>query len=327
VNLDPNTETWGFENSMSDLMEIVDSPAPNVYLMRYTSSHGGGDSTVRIFGTTRCGASFESTAVLTIIPIPPTAVLTSTPGATCGATVTATLKGAAPFTGRWSDTGETFTTNDTTVTHFVRNTQYVGLQITDATTLSSFSNYLYVETTPMSAIYLGAPYLVCRGATATVNAYGVPEGAQVTWSLQGASGRIVSGQGTTELVVEGVEVGWFTVSASYRTTDGCDSNVSTPSSILVPAPASNPVITLASNTIAAGEGTDVTIAFDSVAGFEGVSWETSNGDALYLLNSDAWTFTLRYVSQNGPGTSTIRAYGTTYCGQTVESTATITITP
>ena len=39
------------------------------------------------------------------------------------------------------------------------------------------------------------------------------------------------------------------------------------------------------------------------------------------------TFSLRYISINGPGTATIRAFGTTTCGQQVEATATLTIDP
>ncbi|HJQ36821.1 MAG TPA: hypothetical protein VKB93_06765 [Thermoanaerobaculia bacterium] len=326
VSLDPNTETWAFENSLGDAMEIVSQITPTFYLVRYTSSHGPGDSTVRIYGTTTCGAPFEATAVMTVFPVPPTATLTSTPGAMCGATVTATLRGVAPFTGAWSDTGETFTTSDTTVTHFVRNTRYLRLRLTDATGLTSFSNEIYVETPVLPLLSINTTYLLCPGATTTVTAEGAPAGAEILWSLQGTSGRIVSGQGTSALVVEATEPGGIALSAFYRTADGCESNVTGSSGIFVPGPAANPAIALASDTITAGDGTDVTITFDA-SSYESLSWETSNGDPLYPVDSNGQTFMLRYVSENGPGTSTIRAYGTTLCGQSVESTATITIAP
>lgn len=325
VNLDPNTETWGFENSMGDAIEILDSPAPNFYHLRYTSSHGAGDSTVRIFGTTHCGASFESTAVMTVFPAPPSAVLTSTPGETCGATVTATLKGVAPFTGRWSDTGETFTTSDTTVTHFVSSAQSVHLEITDATNQTSFSNFLYVETTTLPQIGVSASGSMCLGATMTVTTGNVPADAEIIWTIEGSSARIVSGQGTTDLVIEGVEPGDFNVMVRYRTPNGCESN-RTGARIHVLAPATNPVITLPQSSITAGSTIDLTVAFDE-RNYQSLNWENSMGDPLFNIDQTGFTFTLRYISQNGPGTSTIRAYGMTECGEPVESTITLTITP
>jgi hypothetical protein len=324
VSLDQNTESWGFENSMGDAMEIVETLGPNFYHLRYTSSHGSGDSTVRIFGTTHCGTPFESTAVMTVFPVPPSATLTSTPGATCGATVTATLNGVAPFTGRWSDTGETFTTSDTTVTHFVRTSQSIGLLLTDATGQTR-DNSIFVQVTTPPPMGVGAIGHLCLGATMTVTAGPVPEGAEIIWTIEGPNARIVSGQGTTELVIEGVEPGDFNVEGRYRTPDGCESTNSG-ARITVLAPAANPVITLPQSSITAGSTIDLTVAFDE-RNYQSLNWESSMGDALFNVDQTGMTFTLRYISQNGPGTSTIRVYGVTECGEPVESTITLTITP
>ena len=95
-------------------MEVIDNPRPNVYTIRYTSTHGFGDSSIRIFGTTGCGLSFESTRVMSVLPPAPTVTLTSTPGETCGAILTATFTGTPPFSGTWWD-GQTFTTDEYTM--------------------------------------------------------------------------------------------------------------------------------------------------------------------------------------------------------------------
>ncbi|MGZ5443212.1 MAG: hypothetical protein ACXW5U_09050 [Thermoanaerobaculia bacterium] len=77
IILDPNTTSWNFENSLGDPMEIVGNPLPNVYRIRYTSTHGFGDSYIRIYGTTACGESFDTTGVMNVLPPPPTVTLTS----------------------------------------------------------------------------------------------------------------------------------------------------------------------------------------------------------------------------------------------------------
>ena len=325
VTLDPHTATWSFENSMGDAMEIVGNPYPNTYIVRYTSSHGPGESNVRIFGTTQCGTSFEATRVMNVLPPPPSATLTSEAQGSCGALVTATLSGgAAPYTLEWSD-GETLTTSDTTVTHVVHGTQYVYLIITDTSGQRVISNYLYVETAPMQPMYVGSTGQVCPGGTTTVTAYNAPADAEIIWTLNGSNARIVSGQGTTELVVEGIEAGYFNVTGRYRTTDGCESNNAPATFINVLSPVANPVITLPASSITAGSTIDLTVTFEG--GYQDLNWENSMGDALFNIGQNNMTFTLRYISQNGPGTSTIRAYGTTNCGQLVESTVTLTITP
>lgn len=57
-----------------------------------------------------------------------------------------------------------------------------------------------------------------------------------------------------------------------------------------------------------------------------MNWESSNGDPIWNTGQNGMTFNLHYQSYNGPGTTTIKVYGTTICGKYVEATATLTIT-
>jgi hypothetical protein len=222
VMLDPATATWGFENTLGDAMEIVDSPWPNAYIVRYSSSHGAGESTVRIYGTTQCGTSFEATQVMTVLAPPPSITLTSTPGASCGAVVTATFSGGtAPYTIWWSDTGTTETTSESTITHIVNYTQYVYATVTDANGASGGSNWIYAEATLLPYVPFSMQTQICLGGQATFEAQPL-EGAEILWTIEGPNLRIVSGQGTSRLVVEGVEPGNVHVNVRYRTLDGCD---------------------------------------------------------------------------------------------------------
>lgn len=221
VYLDPGTETWAFENSLGDTMEIVGSPQPNVYEVRYTSTHGAGSSTIRIYGTTACGHSFEKTNVMQILPPPPTATLTSTPNADCGATVTVTFTGTAPFTATWGDTGETFTTSESTVTRVVNQSMYLYVHSVSDAHGTGVGSYVVVESKlpPYVSFSAEAPHV---GQTVTATAVNVPEGWQVIWNIEGDDARIVSGQGTAELSYQGVNAGSFILTAKFVTPTGCE---------------------------------------------------------------------------------------------------------
>lgn len=325
VTLDPKTADWSFENSLGDPMELI-GPAgwENTYIVRYTSTHGVGETTVRVFGTTTCGVPFETSQVMTVVPQPPTATLTYVQNESCGATVTATLTGTAPYTVTWGDTGETLTTSETTLTHFVGDSRSVYLSVTDVNGALAFSNWLWVEAKQAPFVSIGSHSYVCPNTTTTFTAYGLPEGATPNWYLAAGAGRIVSGQGTSELVVEALETGWLQVGMSYVTAEGC-SGYSSGAFIQVLAPSAQPVITLPVTSINNGEFVDFTVTFDG--NYQSLNWESSNGDPVFNTGQNGMTFNLRYLSQNGPGTVTIRAYGTTLCGQQVEATATLTINP
>ncbi len=221
VYLDPTTETWAFENDLGDPMELVDSPQPNVYNVRYTSTHGAGSSTIRIYGTTACGVSFEKTNVMQILPPQPTATLTSTPNADCGATVTATFTGTAPFTATWSDTGETFTTSETTVTRVVNQSTWLYIyNVSDAYGTGLGSDVMVNATLPPYVSFSAeAPHV---GQTVTATAFNVPAGWQVIWHIEGDAARIVSGQGTASVSYEGVTPGTFLLGAKFATPSGCE---------------------------------------------------------------------------------------------------------
>lgn len=222
VYLDPAVETWAFENSMGDLMEIVGpAPYPGAYTIRYTSTHGVGSSAIRIYGTTACGAPFETTNVMQILPQPATATLTSTPNSDCGATVTATFTGTAPFTGTWSDTGETFTTSETSVTRTVNHSTWLYLYNVADANGTGMGDDVMVE--PTTAPYVNFSAETPRvGVTVTATAVDVPAGWQVIWTIEGDSARIVSGQGTAQLSYEGVTPGTIHLSAKFATPSGCE---------------------------------------------------------------------------------------------------------
>lgn len=323
VRLDPNTATWGFENSLGDLIEIIENPGPNHYVLRYTSTHGQGTSNIRVYGATTCGESFEWSQTIQIIPPPPAAVMTSTPNATCGNDVTVTITGGvAPYTITWSD-GQTFTIATNTQTrHFNNSIGWVQVYGMDAGGYWFSSEYISVPTT-WEYYPVTGPNTMCEGTTATVTT-DLPAGWTVNWDVWNGV-EIVSGQGTSTLTVRGIgaeQSAW--VNATFTTPEGCVSSGGT--SIYVrKLDVANPVISLPASTIRAGESFDFTIAFDGNA-YEYMRYETSNSDGLGHLNQRGMTFDLRYQSYNGPGEVTIKAYGMTTCGKYVESTATLTIT-
>ncbi len=321
VTLDPNTETWSFESSFGDMMEVIGNPQPNVYTIRYTSTHGFGESAIRIHGTTHCGLPFETTRAITILAPPPTVTLTSAQGATCGAVLTATFTGAAPFSGTWWD-GQTFTTNESSITRFIGRSDYVYLTVTDANGGNAGSEGFFPDLKQPEFVPISGPSQICLGTQQTISAQ-LPEGWQVTWNTWDTNIRIVSGESSPNVVVEGIQAGPGVLNASYVTPEGCSSFGSW--FIQVPAPQGNPVITLPASTIQAGETFEFTVAFDG--NYQSLGWESSNGDGVWNVGQDGMTFTLRYQSVNGPGTTTIRAYGTTVCGAEVEATATLVIEP
>lgn len=225
VYLDPNTATWAFENSLGDPMEVVGNPQPNVYAIRYTSTHGTGTSTVRIYGTNHCGLTFEGTRDMVIMAAQPTATITSTLGENCGAVLTVTFTGTAPFTATWGDTGQTFTTNSTTYTRFVGNAGFYYLSnVSDANRTDGFGSGVYadVKYLPYAQWQMSADNS-CAGGTINATAIDVPAGYTVEWTIEGANASIVSGQGTSEIVISTPEAGQFLIMARYRTPEGCES--------------------------------------------------------------------------------------------------------
>lgn len=324
VHLDPDTATWGFENSLGDLLEIVESPQPNVYVLRYTSTHGLGTSTIRVYGTTTCGESFEWSQTIGIFPQPPTVALTYTANPNCGNDVTATFTGGTtPFTGYWSD-GTPFTTETRTITrHFDNVTGWINLQASDAAGYPIYSDYLNVPTT-YQYYPVSGPGWLCEGSTGTVTA-DLPEGWTVTWDAWNGA-RVVSGQGTNTVTIEALNEtersAW--VNATFRTPEGCVLQGGT-SVWIFEADVANPVITIPTTTIKAGETLDFHVLFPNTA-YEYFRFDASNGDYIEHLSQTGFDFGVRYHSVAGPGTSTIKVYAQTMCGKYLESTVTLNIT-
>jgi hypothetical protein len=223
IQLDPATVTWEMENSLGDPMRVIDNPYPGVYVVEYTPAHGAGQSTIRVWGTARCGIAFEGSTVLEITPARPRATLTSSPDPLCGAIVTATFSGTAPFSGTWSDSGESFTTNETTITRHVRYNTFVFVNnFSDATGQPGISGGVYVDQiTNPPYIYMSTVTDICVGKTVTATTTEPPAGYEIEWVVEGTAIRIVSGQGTQEVVVEGIEEGQGLLGIRLRTAAGC----------------------------------------------------------------------------------------------------------
>jgi hypothetical protein len=225
VILDPNFATWHFENSLGDAMEIIGNPSPNVYTLRYTSSHGAGDSYIRIYGTTACGQSFDTTGVMRVLPPPPTATLTSTPAEPCGAMVTATFTGTGPFTGTWSD-GQPFSTSESTISRRFVAFEAVYVIVTDANGSSAYSEWIYPELRRPDPIAITGPTQSCLGQQVTITAE-LPEGWQILWRVAPDPSdlsyglRIVSGENSASVVVEGVIAERGILNPEIRTAEGC----------------------------------------------------------------------------------------------------------
>lgn len=326
VHLDTNIVAWGYDNSFGDTMEVIANPQPNVYTIRYTSTHGAGTTTVRVWSTNSCGVTLETTRTMNVVGPPPTATMTSVPGPTCGATITVTFSGTAPFTGMWEN-GETFSTSDASITRFVpASGNYAIYDFRDAVAAGD-SVGAWVETTPFYQ-YVNAsfPYDSC-GAPVTVEASDVPAGFQVLWSIDpldnSAGAQIVSGQGTPQVVIETATGGDYAVSVRYRTPEGCD-GPSWGTRVKASTSLTAPELVVPTTSINAGDSFEFTVRF-AEASYTDLFWETSNGDWIEFVGWDNGTYTLRYVSVNGAGTSTIRAFGRTMCGYEAQSTATITI--
>ncbi|HEX8410128.1 MAG TPA: hypothetical protein VF883_14795 [Thermoanaerobaculia bacterium] len=223
VLLDPNFATWGFENSLGDPM-VIDYDGGNFFVVRYTSTHGPGTSTIRVYGTNHCGVAFETTRVLEILQPPPTALLTSTPAGTCGADLTVTFTGVPPFTATWGDTGETFTTNDFTVTrHVTGDSRWLSIvNVSDANRSDGLGSSAYVETArPPYAGFSGVSDM-CVNEQRTYTGVEIPAGWELIWTIEGDNAFIVSGQGTQEVVVQATGAGQFSLMNHFRTPEGCE---------------------------------------------------------------------------------------------------------
>ncbi|HEX6096814.1 MAG TPA: hypothetical protein VF432_10865 [Thermoanaerobaculia bacterium] len=225
VILDPNTSSWNFENSLGDAMEVIANPRPNVYTLRYTSTHGIGDSYIRIYGTTACGQSFDTTGVMNVLPPPPTATLTSVPAEPCGAIVTATFTGTGPFTGTWSD-GTPFSTSESTISRRFVSFDPVYVSVTDAHGGNAWSPWIYPELRRPDPIAISGPTQSCLGQQVTITA-DLPEGWQILWRVAPDPSdlsyglRIVSGETSASVVVEGVIAERGILNPEIRTAEGC----------------------------------------------------------------------------------------------------------
>jgi hypothetical protein len=330
VYLDPNTETWDFENSLGDPMAIVSNPQPNVYVVSYSATHGLGTSNIRVYGTTKCGATFETTRTIQIIAPQPRVELTSVQGETCGAIITATFTGTAPFTATWGDTGETFTTNSNTYTRVVGQSGFYYLtNISDANRADGWGPGVYADIKPLPFASWQQDSGACAGKTVTFTATNLPAGYTMRWSVSDdwqnpANATIVAGDGTSQVTVSTPQAGRFYISGWHESPEGCRGS-GWGYAVDVAGPAANPTITLPASSLRVGEELDLTVAFDG-NGFASLNWEASNGNTLVNMGQNGMTFTLRFLAQTA-GTSTIRAYATTLCGQQVEATATIEVLP
>jgi hypothetical protein len=323
VTLDPNTSSWTYTLANGDALELVSSSG-STHTLRYAPVTSG-PTTLNVSGSNHCGDTFSGSTPLFPQHVQATATLTSTPHPTCGADVTVTFTGTPPFSGRWSDTNETFTTESTTLTHRVLRSEWLNIfDFTDANG-GGWANGIYpeVSTLPYAGMSL-ADTRICPGGTLTANVAELPEGWELIWTVEGTNAHIVSGQGTQEVVVAGDAPGVFHLSVRYRSAEGCEGNGSG-AMLEVLAPMPHPVITMPATSVRVGETFDFNVEFHE-ARYASLDWSSSNGDAVVNLGQNNMNFPLRLYAQT-PGTTTIRAFGVTTCGEAVEASATLEILP
>lgn len=328
---DPSTATLSFENTLGDAMEIVDNPYPGFYTLRYTSSHGAGESTIRIFGTTSCGVPFEGTRTIQIWPAPPapaTATFTAAPSSCGGGTITVNFTGAAPFSGTWSDTGESFTTSETTLTR----TYALGgfnawiYNFRDANGWWGTTDQVSLPYSPGVAYpyTVASPYF-CPGGTSGISVLDLPAGYEVLWNV-GGIGRIVSGIGTTELTVTADTPGTFPVSVRLRSPEGCEGPAVTVN-MTAEGPVAAPVITVPKTTLAPGESMEFDMDFAFSGLYTTLVWQYTAGNIEFVSANveGSIKYRLRYTAPAEPGEVQIFAIAETQCGQQFNESVTVTI--
>lgn len=333
VYADQNTASLSFENSLGDPMELVDNPSPGIYNIRYTSTHGTGESFVRVYGTTNCGIAFENTRVLQVIPPPPTVTLSVAAGSCGKQLLTATFTGTAPFTATWGDTGETFTTTSNIYTRELTIGQGGGTiwvyNVYDAGGYPGEGTSIYVPyvTNPIPYASAGGSPGICVNTTHTyyMDPSSIPAGYQMIWEIEGAA-RIVSGDNQT-VVIEGMQIGNFVLRSHLRSPEGCD-GPTIDFNGRVEGEAGAPVITVPTTTVAPGQSIDVTVQYPDSYLTNTLYWAADPGTLEYV-SSNWMTFTLRYTAPAEGVTSTnIRAYFGTQCSPTVkEAVVALTIAP
>lgn len=332
VYADQNTATLNFDNSFGDPMELVDNPSPGIYNIRYTSTHGTGESLVRVYGTTNCGIAFENTRVLQVIPAPPTVTL-SVAGGSCGKQLlTASFTGTAPFTATWGDTGETFTTTGNTYTReltqgqggwiWIYNVRDANGGLGDGTAID-----VPHVTNPIPYASAGGSPGICVNTTHTyyMDPGSIPAGYQMVWEIEGAA-RIVSGDNQT-VVIEGMQVGNFVLRSYLRSPEGCE-GPKIDFNGRVEGEAGAPVFNVPVTTVAPGQSIDVTVQYPDSYLTNTMYWSADAGTLEYV-SSNGMTFTLRYTAPAEGVTSTnLRAYFGTQCSPTIkEAVAALTIAP
>jgi len=223
VWLDLNTAEWHVENTLGDTIEVVSENFPFVTL-RYVSTHGIGTSDIRIYGSTHCGQTFETTHTMHIMAPAPTANLSYVQGESCGAVITVNFTGTAPFSGTWND-GTTFTTNESSITRFVPNAGWYYLTSFSDAVRTGGSNYLFANVKYLPYVFANtSAYELCPNGTMTATVPDPIPGLEIVWTIEGTAARIVSGQGTANVVIEAVEPGEFLVGTRYRSAEGCEGN-------------------------------------------------------------------------------------------------------
>jgi hypothetical protein len=321
VFVDDKTATLEFENSLGDPMAIVSNPWPGYYVISYTSTHGTGESHVRIYGTTQCGIAFEATRVMQVIPQPPTATLSVASG-TCGKQlVTVTFTGTAPFTATWSDNGQTFTTSDFTYTREMTSGGWLYLfNVTDGTGTPGVSNGIDVPyvSNPIPYASAGGSPGICVNTTHTyyMDPNSIPAGYQMVWEIEGAA-RIVSGDNQT-VVIEGMQIGAFVLRSHLRSPEGCE-GPKTDFNGRVEGEAGAPVLTVPTTTVAPGQSIDVFLEFPDSYLTNTSYWAADAGTLEFVSIEGYRTYTLRYTAPAEGVTSTnLYAYFGTQCSPTVK---------
>jgi hypothetical protein len=187
-----------------------------------------------------------------------------------------------------------------------------SLQVTDnsaTTNLEVKPNYVTITAPPGAAGTISGNLTVCQGQTgATYSVPVIPGATSYTWSVP-TGGSIISGQGTTNIVVDfssSATTGNVTVYGS----NSCGNGTTSFQLVTVnPLPANTPTIT-GSASVCQGQ-TGVTYSVAAINNATGYSWVVPSG-ATITSGNNTQSITVSYASNAVSGI--VNVFGTNSCG-------------
>jgi hypothetical protein len=233
--------------------------------------------------------------------------------------------GVPPYTLTWSDgVTQTAPIGVTRLTRYFSVPQpsaTLGVSAAhDAVCALKVSPPIAVTGKPLAQFYLNGQY--CVGQTVTATLYEVPgAGSSVEWSV--TNGTIVSGQGTRFLNFTGA-AGSVTVVCKITTSAGC-TDASSTTLTFSNAPAVPTLSLTPGATVTVGASVTIAWTNDANTYYSSIDASTTaQPTPAYCYNSGACS-AIYTAKTTGTVKFTVHAYGR--CGQTVNGSTTLTVTP